>query len=112
MGKPGAPDGLSAGERKRLTIAVELCSNAAVLFVDEATTGLDSRAAAVVMRVLRAVAATGRTIICTIHQPSSELFFYFDDLLLLKRGGYQVRRNSILSVSEGTTALRLSAHTC
>ena len=51
----------------------------------------DSRAAAVVMRVLRAVAATGRTVICTIHQPSSELFLMFDDLLLLQRGGYEVR---------------------
>ena len=71
VGAPGAPDALSPGERKRLTIGVELCSNAPVIFADEATSGLDSRAASVVMRVLRAIAATGRTVICTIHQVSS-----------------------------------------
>ena len=46
--------------------------------------GLDSRAAAVVMRTIRRVASTGRTIICTVHQPSYELFAQFDDLLLLQ----------------------------
>jgi ABC-type multidrug transport system ATPase subunit/ABC-type multidrug transport system permease subunit len=90
VGEPGDVDGLAPGERKRLTIAVELASNAPILFLDEPTSGLDSRAAAVVMRVIKAVAATGRTVICTIHQPSAELFFMFDDLLLLQRGGYQV----------------------
>ena len=89
IGKPGAPDGLSPGERKRLTIGVELCSNAPIVFADEATTGLDSRAAAVVMRVLRAVAATGRTVICTVHQPSTDIFLLFDDMVLLQRGGYE-----------------------
>ena len=90
MGGAGEPDGLSPGERKRLTIGVELVSNAPIIFCDEPTSGLDSRAAAVVMRVLRAVANTGRTCIVTVHQPSAELFFMFDDLLLLQRGGYQV----------------------
>ena len=68
-------DGLAPAERKRLTIGVELCGNAPVIFLDEPTSGLDSRAAAVVMRVVRNVASTGRTIICTIHQPSADLFF-------------------------------------
>ena len=90
VGAPGAPDGLAPHERKRLTIGVELVSNAPVLFLDEPTSGLDSRAAAIVMRVIRRVATTGRTIICTIHQPSAEIFFAFDDLLLLQRGGWQV----------------------
>jgi ABC-type multidrug transport system ATPase subunit/ABC-type multidrug transport system permease subunit len=90
VGDPGDVDGLAPGERKRLTIAVELASNAPILFLDEPTSGLDSRAAAVVMRVIKAVAATGRTVICTIHQPSAELFYMFDDLLLLQRGGFQV----------------------
>jgi hypothetical protein len=76
--------------RKRLTIAVELVSNAPVIFLDEPTSGLDSRAAEIVMRVIRNIANTGRTIICTIHQPSSDLFFMFDDLILLQRGGWQV----------------------
>lgn len=51
--------------------------------------GLDARAAAIVMRVIKNVAASGRTVVCTVHQPSAELFFLFDDLLLLTRGGYQ-----------------------
>jgi len=90
VGVVGAPDGLAPHERKRLTIGVELVSNAPVIFLDEPTSGLDARAASIVMRVIRKVANTGRTIICTIHQPSAELFFMFDDLLLLQRGGYEV----------------------
>ncbi len=73
-----------------LTIGVEVVSNAPVIFLDEPTSGLDSRAAAVVMRVIRNIANSGRTVICTIHQPSAALFFQFDDLLLLQRGGTQV----------------------
>lgn len=90
VGIPGSLDGLAPHERKRLTIGVELVSNAPVLFLDEPTSGLDSRAAAIVMQVIRRVASTGRTVICTIHQPSAEIFFAFDDLLLLQRGGWQV----------------------
>jgi len=66
---------------------VELVANPPVLFLDEPTSGLDSRAAQIIMRVLRRIAQTNRTIICTIHQPSLEIFNLFDDLLLLKRGG-------------------------
>ncbi|RYG57570.1 ATP-binding cassette domain-containing protein [archaeon] len=83
-------DGLAAGQRKRLTIGVELCSNAPLIFLDEPTTGLDSRAAAVVMRVVRNIAATGRTVVSTIHQPSEEVFLQADNLLLLQSGGWQV----------------------
>jgi len=63
VGLPGAAGALAPAERKRLTIAVELASNAPVLFADEPSSGLDSRAAAIVMRVLRRVASTGRTVI-------------------------------------------------
>ena len=52
-----------------------------------ATTGLDARAAAIVMRTVRNIVNTGRTIVCTIHQPSIDIFEAFDELLLLKRGG-------------------------
>jgi hypothetical protein len=53
-------------------------------------TGLDARSAMVVMRAIRNVASTGRTVVCTVHQPSAELFFAFDDMLLLAPGGYVV----------------------
>ena len=78
---------LSLGERKRLTIGVELAANPSILFLDEPTTGLDARAAAVVVRVLRNVAQCGRTVVATVHQPSAEVFFAFDSLLLLAPGG-------------------------
>jgi ABC-type multidrug transport system ATPase subunit len=52
--------------------------------------GLDSRAAQVVMRSIRRVAASGRSVVCTIHQPSFPIFSGFDSLLLLRRGGQTV----------------------
>lgn len=73
-----------------LTLAVELASNAPILFLDEPTSGLDSRAAAAVIKAVASVAATRRTVICTVHQPSAALFSAFHDLLLLQRGGYMV----------------------
>jgi ABC-type multidrug transport system ATPase subunit/ABC-type multidrug transport system permease subunit len=82
-------DSLSQGERKRLTIGVELTANPSILFADEPTTGLDARAAAIVVRVMKRIAATGRTIVATIHQPSAEVFFSFDQLLVLVPGGTQ-----------------------
>ncbi|KAK1645314.1 hypothetical protein QYE76_063119 [Lolium multiflorum] len=86
VGLPGV-DGLSTEQRKRLTIAVELVSNPSIIFMDEPTSGLDARAAAIVMRVVRNTVNTGRTVVCTIHQPSIDIFESFDELLLLKRGG-------------------------
>jgi len=88
VGDVGAADGLSQSQRKLLTIAVELVSNAPILFLDEPTSGLDARAAAMVIRVVGKIAATGRTIITTIHQPSSEIFLAFHDVLLLQKGGW------------------------
>jgi ABC-type multidrug transport system ATPase subunit len=82
-------ESLSQGERKRLTIGVELTANPSILFADEPTTGLDARAAAIVVRVMKRIAATGRTIVATIHQPSAEVFFSFDQLLVLVPGGTQ-----------------------
>lgn len=80
-------EGLSTEQRKRVTIGVELVTNPRILFLDEPTSGLDSRAATVIMRALRRIANSGRTIVCTIHQPSGEIFSEFDQLLLLQRGG-------------------------
>ncbi|XP_030552874.1 ABC transporter G family member 32 isoform X2 [Rhodamnia argentea] len=86
VGLPGV-DGLSTEQRKRLTIAVELVANPSMVFMDEPTSGLDARAAAIVMRTVRNIVNTGRTIVCTIHQPSIDIFESFDELLFMKRGG-------------------------
>ncbi|GFR39611.1 hypothetical protein Agub_g73, partial [Astrephomene gubernaculifera] len=87
IGMGGGMGGLSTEARKRLTIAVELVSNPSVVFMDEPTTGLDARAAMLVMRAVRNTVSTGRTVVCTIHQPNREIMDYFDELLLLKPGG-------------------------
>ncbi|XP_028200330.1 ABC transporter G family member 39-like isoform X4 [Glycine soja] len=89
VGLPGE-NGLSTEQRKRLTIAVELVANPSIIFMDEPTSGLDARAAAIVMRTVRNTVNTGRTVVCTIHQPSIDIFDAFDELLLLKLGGEQI----------------------
>ncbi|KAJ4838233.1 hypothetical protein Tsubulata_050905 [Turnera subulata] len=89
VGLPGLT-GLSTEQRKRLTIAVELVANPSIIFMDEPTSGLDARAAAIVMRTVRNTVDTGRTVVCTIHQPSIDIFEAFDELLLLKRGGQEI----------------------
>ncbi|XP_021831297.1 pleiotropic drug resistance protein 1-like [Prunus avium] len=89
VGLPGE-SGLSTEQRKRLTIAVELVANPSVIFMDEPTSGLDARAAAIVMRAVRNIVDTGRTIVCTIHQPSIDIFEAFDELFLMKQGGQEI----------------------
>ena len=86
VGLPGVT-GLSTEARKRLTIAVELVANPSIIFMDEPTSGLDARAAAIVMRTVRNTVDTGRTVVCTIHQPNIDIFEAFDELLLLSTGG-------------------------
>ncbi|KAG4400326.1 hypothetical protein GLYMA_07G033500v4 [Glycine max] len=84
VGLPGV-NGLSTEQRKRLTIAVELVANPSIIFMDEPTSGLDARAAAIVMRTVRNTVDTGRTVVCTIHQPSIDIFEAFDE-----RGGQEI----------------------
>jgi len=79
VGLPGV-NGLSTEQRKRLTIAVELVANPSIIFMDEPTSGLDARAAAIVMRTVRNTVDTGRTVVCTIHQPSIDIFDAFDEV--------------------------------
>jgi len=79
--------GLSFEQRKRLAIACELAGSPSVIFLDEPTSGLDSRGALVVIRAMRRIADSGRTVVATIHQPSAAVFEMFDDLILLKKGG-------------------------
>lgn len=79
--------GISGGEKKRLSIALEIITKPQLLFLDEPTSGLDSASAYFVVQVLKNIALCGgRTIICSIHQPSSEVFALFDDLFLLSSG--------------------------
>ncbi|KAG1767598.1 ABC-2 type transporter-domain-containing protein [Suillus placidus] len=82
---------LGVEHRKRTTIGVELAAKPKLLlFLDEPTSGLDSQSAWAIMKFLRELANNGQAILCTIHQPSGELFQVFDRLLLLKKGGQTV----------------------
>ncbi|KAF8153344.1 pleiotropic drug resistance ABC transporter [Crassisporium funariophilum] len=82
---------LGVEQKKRTTIGVELAAKPQLLlFLDEPTSGLDSQSAWAIMAFLRSLADAGQSILCTIHQPSAELFQIFDRLLLLRKGGQTV----------------------
>ncbi|GER56691.1 ABC transporter [Striga asiatica] len=78
--------GVSGGERRRVSIAVEILMRPRLLFLDEPTSGLDSASAFFVTQTLRGLSRDGRTVIASIHQPSSEVFELFDRLYLLSGG--------------------------
>ncbi|KAL9247061.1 hypothetical protein vseg_020532 [Gypsophila vaccaria] len=78
--------GVSGGERKRVCIANEIIINPSLLFLDEPTSGLDSTTALRTVQMLQDIAEAGKTVITTIHQPSSRLFHKFDKLILLGKG--------------------------
>jgi ABC-type multidrug transport system ATPase subunit len=91
--------GISGGERKRLSFATEILTNPSILFVDEPTSGLDSFMAETVTTQLQQIARDGRTVIATIHQPSSELFALFDQLYLLSDGSPVYQGKALESVN-------------
>ncbi|KAK6229483.1 ABC transporter-like [Theobroma cacao] len=78
--------GVSGGERKRVSIGQEMLINPSLLFLDEPTSGLDSTTAQRIVSTLLEVAKGGRTVVLTIHQPSSRLFYMFHKVLLLSEG--------------------------
>jgi len=78
--------GISGGEKKRVSIGVELITQPSIIFLDEPTSGLDSYAAYSIVNTLKDLAKLGCTVISTIHQPSSEVFHLFDRVLLLTSG--------------------------
>lgn len=78
--------GISGGQRKRVSIGMEMITDPSILFLDEPTSGLDSSTAYSLVEKLQHLAAMGRTIVTTIHQPSTDIFFKFDRLMLLAEG--------------------------
>ena len=78
--------GISGGERKRVSIGYELISEPSILLLDEPTSGLDSQSAKRVCQQLKLEAERGLAVAATIHQPSSELLWNFDRVILLSEG--------------------------
>ena len=85
VGSPARPV-ISGGQRKRVSIAMELAAAPMALFLDEPTSGLDATAAASIMALLKALSRIGITVITIIHQPRAEIYESLDSLLLLARG--------------------------
>ena len=87
IGVQGRIKGISGGESKRLAFASEVLTNPSLMFCDEPTSGLDSYMAENVVDVLKGMTKHHKkTVICTIHQPSSQVFAKFDKLLLMTEG--------------------------
>jgi len=96
--------GISGGEKRRVSIAVQVLTDPRILLLDEPTSGLDAFTANSIMEVLQGLAAEGRTLILTIHQARSDLFTHFGNVLLLARGGecvYTGRAGEMLGYFRG-----------
>lgn len=85
VGSVGKPV-ISGGQRKRVSIGMELAAAPMAIFLDEPTSGLDATSASSIMRTLKALARLGFTVIVIIHQPRMEIFEMLDDLILLANG--------------------------
>ncbi|KAI3903134.1 hypothetical protein MKW92_052950 [Papaver armeniacum] len=78
--------GISGGERRRVSIGVDIIHDPILLFLDEPTSGLDSSCAFMVVKVLQRIARSGRIVIMSVHQPSSRVVGLFDQLMFLSQG--------------------------
>ncbi|KAJ5116658.1 hypothetical protein N7456_001006 [Penicillium angulare] len=85
VGSPQKPI-ISGGERKRVSIGLELVAAPQVLILDEPTSGLDAQAALSIMALLKRFSREGLTVICVVHQPRVEIFEALDSLLVLEQG--------------------------
>ncbi|CAD0096738.1 unnamed protein product [Aureobasidium mustum] len=77
---------ISGGQRKRVSVGIELAAAPMVMFLDEPTSGLDATSAASIMLLLKAISRLGVTVIAIVHQPREDIFVAFDQLLLLAKG--------------------------
>eukprot|EP00930_Biecheleria_cincta_P035612 TRINITY_DN24480_c0_g1_i1.p1 TRINITY_DN24480_c0_g1~~TRINITY_DN24480_c0_g1_i1.p1 ORF type:complete len:1286 (-),score=241.02 TRINITY_DN24480_c0_g1_i1:227-3700(-) len=82
--------GISGGQRKRVSIALELAADPTMLFLDEPTSGLDASSSLSIVQSLKKLAQLGMTSVMVVHQPRFSLFSLFDDVLLLGKGGRTV----------------------
>jgi ABC-type multidrug transport system ATPase subunit len=81
---------ISGGQRKRLNIALELIREPSVLFLDEPTSGLSSRDSENIMDLLKELSLKGKLVFVVIHQPSSDIFKMFDNMIILDTGGWMI----------------------
>ncbi|GEQ72104.1 hypothetical protein JCM33374_g5790 [Metschnikowia sp. JCM 33374] len=101
--------GISGGEKRRVSIAIQLLGKPQILFLDEPTSGLDSATSASILALLKQLAQSGTTIITTLHQPSKEMFAQFDTLTLLARGGHVVYDGTTTNLPRYLTSI---GHEC
>lgn len=101
--------GISGGEKRRVSIAVQILTDPRVLLLDEPTSGLDAFTAFSIIEVLKSLATEGRTIIFSIHQPRSDMFKEFGGVLLLAKGG-DVMYNG--QASDMLSTLARQGHVC
>lgn len=86
IGSSGASRGISGGERRRVSIGMELVTAPQILFLDEPTSGLDSSSANSVVQLVKELAGHGRIVVLSIHQPSAKSFLLLDQIMLLAKG--------------------------
>jgi ABC-type multidrug transport system ATPase subunit len=91
---------LSGGQRRRLSVGVELVAQPLLLCLDEPTSGLDSSSAKSLVSALRKLSRSGLTIAAVIHQPRYEIFEMFDDVLILGKGGQTVFQGAVTRCME------------